>query len=602
MELPAASVRANAFLAFDANGKPTIIPSAGSGSPVGSTSASLVSYDQGGTGAAIRSVQAKLRDSVSVKDFGAVGDGVADDTAAIQAAITAADGKIVYVPAGTYKVTTSLTWHPSAAAGNYAKSLRLLGDGIQSTIIDNRASGPAISVKSAAASGDFEATLGGFIEGLTITRGATTSNGVGIFLQGAFQMVLRNLFITSQSLHGIQIKCEFGDDDGSNMVEIENVRVHACAGWGITSKADSGFNEISYLRLRHVFVESCGTAEAYSASGSVPTTGGMIWKGQVLTVESSAFVTNENVGLCCPTESGAANCASIVNTTFENNKLRHAWFRTLRVLRCENIQMYSADSPLNATTGLQIGPGIIEAVNINGVFVRATSGNNPYTAFMLDPGSGIGTGPDPKSCRVTNCVWDNFDYAGQTRFSGWLFPQVDIDCTLVVSNATTVLLRPEPVSNRISTGNAMPLRRRVSGSGTSTSGEWIATRIPSAGLTISNSGLSANTRYYCYLYEDSQNSYGALELSTTAWALDSDTGYPVKTGDATRFYVGSVETNASSNFKTTAGGWLNPLFVPSSQVGVFFKMWVDSTGDARITTSGNFPTSDTDGTVIGTQT
>jgi hypothetical protein len=121
-------------------------------------------------------------------------------------------------------------------------------------------------------------------------------------------------------------------------------------------------------------------------------------------------------------------------------------------------------------------------------------------------------------------------------------------------------------------------------------------------LTISNSGLSANTRYYCYLYEDSQNSYGALELSTTAWALDSDTGYPVKTGDATRFYVGSVETDASSNFKTTAGGWLNPLFVPSSQVGVFFKMWVDSTGDARITTSGNFPTSDTDGTVIGTQT
>jgi hypothetical protein len=40
----------------------------------------------------------------NVLDFGAVGDGVADDTAAIQAALTAAGGNALYIPAGTYLV------------------------------------------------------------------------------------------------------------------------------------------------------------------------------------------------------------------------------------------------------------------------------------------------------------------------------------------------------------------------------------------------------------------------------------------------------------------------------------------------------------------
>jgi hypothetical protein len=67
------------------------------------SNAANVAYDPAGTGAVATTVQAKLRQTVSVKDFGAVGDGFADDSTAFYNAAVA--GAKVYVPAGTYRVT-----------------------------------------------------------------------------------------------------------------------------------------------------------------------------------------------------------------------------------------------------------------------------------------------------------------------------------------------------------------------------------------------------------------------------------------------------------------------------------------------------------------
>ena len=46
---------------------------------------------------------------VNVKNYGAKGDGVADDTAALTAALTAGAGKTVFAPPGTYKLTGNFT-------------------------------------------------------------------------------------------------------------------------------------------------------------------------------------------------------------------------------------------------------------------------------------------------------------------------------------------------------------------------------------------------------------------------------------------------------------------------------------------------------------
>jgi hypothetical protein len=79
-----------------------------------------VSYTPAGTGAVTTTVQAKLRESVSVKDFGATGDGVTDDTSAIQAALDSGASNI-YIPEGTYNVSSTL---------NITSSINLKGNGI----------------------------------------------------------------------------------------------------------------------------------------------------------------------------------------------------------------------------------------------------------------------------------------------------------------------------------------------------------------------------------------------------------------------------------------------------------------------------------------
>lgn len=76
--------------------------------PDAAVSAADVEYDPPYAGALTSgyTVEDKLAQTVSVKDFGAVGNGVADDTAAIVAACAASNS--IDFPAGTYKITSTI--------------------------------------------------------------------------------------------------------------------------------------------------------------------------------------------------------------------------------------------------------------------------------------------------------------------------------------------------------------------------------------------------------------------------------------------------------------------------------------------------------------
>jgi hypothetical protein len=74
-----------------------------------------------GTAELSQTVETKLRQYVSVKDFGAVGDGVTNDTTAFKAAIAASTS--IYVPQGTYLI------EPTATSGDFMLYLGTQGSG-----------------------------------------------------------------------------------------------------------------------------------------------------------------------------------------------------------------------------------------------------------------------------------------------------------------------------------------------------------------------------------------------------------------------------------------------------------------------------------------
>lgn len=76
--------------------------------------AAQVSYDEGGTDAVTRTVESKLQESISVLDFGAIGDGDIDNATinnnAIQAALDSlTPGQQLYFPAGNYYINGGIT-------------------------------------------------------------------------------------------------------------------------------------------------------------------------------------------------------------------------------------------------------------------------------------------------------------------------------------------------------------------------------------------------------------------------------------------------------------------------------------------------------------
>jgi hypothetical protein len=163
-----------------------------------SSGSSLVGFIQAGTGAVATTVQAKLRQVVSVKDFGATGDGTTDDAAAIQAAFNASND--IDFPDGTYLINTGITKNSNNVTVNFGNAILKNGG---ATFLFNFGTTSDTPI----------------YEGLKIYGGkfeqvntATTSNRNYIKVAGLKNYIIRDCYMKNVSNGGIYI--EAGTDNG----------------------------------------------------------------------------------------------------------------------------------------------------------------------------------------------------------------------------------------------------------------------------------------------------------------------------------------------------------------------------------------------------
>jgi parallel beta-helix repeat protein len=295
-----------------------------------------IGFTQAGTGAVLRTAQAKMRDVVSVKDFGATGDGVTDDAAAIQAAVNAATAnQTIYFPPGTYAVGAS------GIAVTNKTGVTLLGDGAIILITAISTLTTNLGVATIRLSG---CTRSG-IRGLEINGNSIASSAIGF-------SACTECFVDKATVYASGVNGQITSSNGGVRNEFTDNIVHSAR---LPSSRGLWLGNLNASDMEtDVFVFG-NTVRNNPASGIVVTSNG----GRVI---GNHCRTNEGSGIVLP----GANGFAAKNLTVANNYCIDNLFVGIQ----SDIVGYS--TPADLTTDIAVSGNVCNFNRSGGIYAGDT--------------------------------------------------------------------------------------------------------------------------------------------------------------------------------------------------------------------------------------
>ncbi len=237
---------------------------------IGEADSASVTYIPAGTGAVQTSVQSKLRETVSVKDFGAVGDGVTDDTVSLKAAFDYAVplAKTVLFPSGTYKITGPIQPYATRTSG----SIHIFADGLVQIVVD--ASSTAFTDVLYLETTNFNSCsiTGGIFEingnnkagrGITFRHNDASGGDVNITAEVKIKNIKENDASATRENQAISVYGDYGKINIEN-IYIENIQRTNAAGAtkGLAVSQFGGYCSIENVFVKDVLLPSVTDADA----------------------------------------------------------------------------------------------------------------------------------------------------------------------------------------------------------------------------------------------------------------------------------------------------------------------------------------------------
>lgn len=310
---------------------------------------------------------------VTPQDYGATGNGVTDDTTAVQAAITAvqAAGGTIFIPAGTYLLSSVITC---------TGTVNLIGAGPGVSIL-HQSSTSANGITYNAASN----LTGVSVSGLSLT-GPGSGSGVGILLEGnggsgnVNGAVVANIAVSGFGSHGVSV-----------------INATGCTFESIFASSLGG----------NALLLTGGSSNAVTAisGGTISVTGTAI-SGAVLRVNTAASLGDNGVG-----EIQGANATTVPSTNPTGGAVAYVrngswWSRDPN----GTISPMVSPSEVSASPTGALGETIPRfAVNSVTQAIGATTGTVYMTGLWL-----------PAGLTITNVNWVTGSTAANTPTHWWL--------------------------------------------------------------------------------------------------------------------------------------------------------------------------------------